>query len=170
MKELHWLPARTRISFKVLGYVYKSLNGLAPNYLRVLLSPRIRNPRLRQLHDELQLHTPVAAKVVGRQPFGTLMSGGSIHVLSGRWVVGWFLGWWTRLAGYFQVGCKTHWFPSTDFQISGLQEDPDGRGAGPGQQRYRRNRRQHAQPDQATRSYTESEGGKGKRSGTEVLR
>ncbi len=68
-KELHWLPVHARISFKVLVYVYKSLNGLAPDYLSSLLTLQSRNPRLRQLHDDLQLATPVASRVVGRQAF-----------------------------------------------------------------------------------------------------
>ncbi len=35
---LHWLPIEYRIQFKVLLFVYKSLTGLAPNYLSDLLS------------------------------------------------------------------------------------------------------------------------------------
>ena len=67
--ELHWLPVESRISFKILVYVYKAVNGLAPGYIQELLTPRTRNSRLRQLHDELQLATPIAAKVVGHQAF-----------------------------------------------------------------------------------------------------
>ena len=33
LKELHWLPVRERILYKTLLYVYKCLNGQAPNYL-----------------------------------------------------------------------------------------------------------------------------------------
>ena len=51
--ELHWLPVRAHVSFKVLVYVYKTMNNLAPVYLSDLLTPYIRHPRLRQLHDEL---------------------------------------------------------------------------------------------------------------------
>ena len=36
LKELHWLPIKERITFKVLLIVYKSLNDLSPNYLRCL--------------------------------------------------------------------------------------------------------------------------------------
>ncbi len=35
---LHWLPVQYRIQFKILLFVYKSLTGLAPNYLSDLLS------------------------------------------------------------------------------------------------------------------------------------
>ena len=38
-KELHWLPVRERITFKILVYVYKCLNGTAPSYLSSCLSP-----------------------------------------------------------------------------------------------------------------------------------
>ena len=32
--KLHWLPVKQRIEFKMLLLVFKSLNGLAPRYLR----------------------------------------------------------------------------------------------------------------------------------------
>ncbi len=40
LKELHWLPVRERITFKILVYVYKCLNGTAPDYLSSCLSPQ----------------------------------------------------------------------------------------------------------------------------------
>ena len=33
LKSLHWLPVSYRIDFKVLLLVYKSLNGLGPEYI-----------------------------------------------------------------------------------------------------------------------------------------
>jgi len=33
LRELHWLPVRQRIAFKLLLYVYKAINNLAPSYL-----------------------------------------------------------------------------------------------------------------------------------------
>ena len=33
LKELHWLPVRFRTKYKVLLQVFKSLNGMAPQYL-----------------------------------------------------------------------------------------------------------------------------------------
>ena len=38
LKELHWLPVKERIKFKVLLIVYKSLNNLSPRYLQGLFS------------------------------------------------------------------------------------------------------------------------------------
>ena len=36
--ELHWLPVRRRISFKILLFVFKAIHGIAPTYLRELVS------------------------------------------------------------------------------------------------------------------------------------
>ena len=36
--ELHWLPIRAKIQHKVLSLTYKSLNGMAPQYLQDLIT------------------------------------------------------------------------------------------------------------------------------------
>uniref|UniRef100_M3XHA5 Alkylated DNA repair protein AlkB homologue 8 N-terminal domain-containing protein n=1 Tax=Latimeria chalumnae TaxID=7897 RepID=M3XHA5_LATCH len=41
LRELHWLPIRWRIVFKILVLVYKALNGLGPAYLRDFLTPYV---------------------------------------------------------------------------------------------------------------------------------
>ena len=38
LAELHWLPLRSRIKFKILTIVYKCLRGDAPEYLMNLLT------------------------------------------------------------------------------------------------------------------------------------
>ena len=38
--ELHWLPLKFRITFKLLLLTYKSVNGQAPPYLAQLLKPK----------------------------------------------------------------------------------------------------------------------------------
>ena len=38
LSELHWLPVRQRIDFKILVLTYKCMYGLAPDYLSELLS------------------------------------------------------------------------------------------------------------------------------------
>ena len=38
MRDLHWLPIRARINSKVLLLTFKALHGLAPQYLRSLIS------------------------------------------------------------------------------------------------------------------------------------
>ena len=37
--DLHWLPVKQEIDFKILLLTYKALNGLAPAYMRELLIP-----------------------------------------------------------------------------------------------------------------------------------
>ena len=34
LKDLHWLPIRQRIKFKLLLLVFKSINGMAPEYMK----------------------------------------------------------------------------------------------------------------------------------------
>ena len=38
LKNLHWLPVRSRITFKILLLTYKILNGHSPSYLTSLIS------------------------------------------------------------------------------------------------------------------------------------
>ena len=45
--ELHWLPVEQRITFKILLFVFKSLNGLAPFYLSDLISTYVPSRSLR---------------------------------------------------------------------------------------------------------------------------
>ncbi len=39
LASLHWLPVHFRINFKILVFVFKSLNGVAPKYLSALIKP-----------------------------------------------------------------------------------------------------------------------------------
>ena len=57
--ELHWLPVRQRISFKILLFVFKAIHGFALTYLRELVSiKRSGNYNLRFSSDGLLLATP----------------------------------------------------------------------------------------------------------------
>ena len=38
LRELHWLPVKERVKFKVLTYIYKAREGITPSYLSDLLS------------------------------------------------------------------------------------------------------------------------------------
>ena len=38
MHDLHWLPVRACINFKVLLLMFKALHGLAPQYLQSIIS------------------------------------------------------------------------------------------------------------------------------------
>ena len=40
LKQLHWLPVRFRILFKIAVTTFKCLNGSAPSYLSDLVQPR----------------------------------------------------------------------------------------------------------------------------------
>lgn len=57
LASLHWLPVQHRIHFKILLFVYKTLNDLAPSYLSELLSYQQSSRSLRS-SDKLFLHIP----------------------------------------------------------------------------------------------------------------
>ena len=38
--DLHWLPVKFRIEFKILLIVFKIFKGLAPSYLSFLITPK----------------------------------------------------------------------------------------------------------------------------------
>lgn len=50
LHSLHWLPVEFRIEFKVLMFVFKAINGLAPSYLSDLLTVRDPVRALRSSH------------------------------------------------------------------------------------------------------------------------
>lgn len=47
LKQLHWLPVRQRISFKILVYVYQCVNRMAPVYLQDLIQDYVPSRSLR---------------------------------------------------------------------------------------------------------------------------
>ena len=51
--DLHWLPVKQRIDFKILLLTYKALNGLAPAYIRELLTPYTPTRTLRSMDNNL---------------------------------------------------------------------------------------------------------------------
>uniref|UniRef100_A0A3Q3JTY3 Reverse transcriptase domain-containing protein n=1 Tax=Monopterus albus TaxID=43700 RepID=A0A3Q3JTY3_MONAL len=61
LASLHWLPVHFRVRFKILLFVYKSLNGLAPSYLVELLHPYNPSRCLRSA-DQLLLEAPRARR------------------------------------------------------------------------------------------------------------
>ena len=60
LTELHWLPIRQRIEFKMLMIVYKALNGQAPSYIIELLNfkSQTHGHDLRSTQDTLALQIP----------------------------------------------------------------------------------------------------------------
>ena len=53
LRELHWLPVESRIIFKILLLVYKSLNNLAPAYINSLLKNYKPSRNLRSVDQGL---------------------------------------------------------------------------------------------------------------------
>ena len=68
-KELHWLPVRQQISFKVLVLTYQALYGTAPQYMTDLLS-RYQPTRSLRSSDALLLTAPQSRLAsFGDRPF-----------------------------------------------------------------------------------------------------
>ena len=57
--NLHWLPARYRIDFKILILVYKCLCGNAPEYLRDMIKPKCIRRYSLMSSSEVFLETPI---------------------------------------------------------------------------------------------------------------
>ena len=71
LAQLHWLPLRQRIEYKVLLYTYKALNGLAPINLAGLIECYIP-PRTLRSADQNLLRVPATRlKNYGMQAFAT---------------------------------------------------------------------------------------------------
>ena len=67
--ELHWLPVRQRIIFKISMYTFKVLHGAAPAYLTELISPYVPRRALRSA-DQLLLEQPThKLKLTGLRAF-----------------------------------------------------------------------------------------------------
>ena len=58
MKELHWLPVKERIQFKILLLTFKALNAMAPAYLCELVVPYAPERSLRS-EDKMLLDVPM---------------------------------------------------------------------------------------------------------------
>ena len=70
LKTLHWLPIDNRIKYKILTYVYKTLNGLSPNYLSDCISIRVPSRTgLRSSQDKTCLEIPRCKKQIGDRSF-----------------------------------------------------------------------------------------------------
>jgi len=68
LRSLHWLPVRFRIDFKVLLLVYKSFNGLGPQYIADMLTEYKPNRSLRSL-GSYQLEIPRVHSKHGESAF-----------------------------------------------------------------------------------------------------
>ncbi|XDV16949.1 hypothetical protein PO909_016432 [Leuciscus waleckii] len=68
LRSLHWLPVRFRIRVKVLLLVYKSFNGLGPQYIADMLTEYKPNRSLRSL-GSYQLEIPRVHSKHGKSAF-----------------------------------------------------------------------------------------------------
>ena len=70
LKNLHWLPIKQRIKYKTLLLVFKSLNNLAPPYLRNKLVLKSENC-LRSSNQKLLIIPTKTLKYYGDRSFST---------------------------------------------------------------------------------------------------
>ncbi len=71
LMSLHWLPVKYRIDFKIVLFVYKALNNLAPQYLTDLLLPYTPSRTLRSCDLGLLIVPRVKLKNCGDRAFAT---------------------------------------------------------------------------------------------------
>ena len=69
LKELHWLPVKQRIDFKVACLVFKCVTGEAPSYLSCLVTPYVSNRELRSVDQNLLTQPRVSLKSYGERCF-----------------------------------------------------------------------------------------------------
>ena len=72
LEDLHWLPVKQRIAFKMLTIIYKCLHAQAPSYLIQLLNanvPASHRHRLRSSSDLTRLSIPRSKKKAGDNSF-----------------------------------------------------------------------------------------------------
>ena len=68
-KSLHWLPVKSRISYKVLLYTFKGLHGLAPDYIADMLVPYLPGRALHSANSNKLCVPKVKTKSFGERNF-----------------------------------------------------------------------------------------------------
>ena len=64
LRQLHWLPIRKRILFKMLLLTFKAIHGLAPQYITDMLSSHTSKRHLRSsTHEAPLLHRPLLKEI-----------------------------------------------------------------------------------------------------------
>ena len=63
LKSLHWLPVHRRIEYKMLLLTFKTLHGLAPCYMRELLTQKANSARNLRSNDMNLLLVPKSRTV-----------------------------------------------------------------------------------------------------------
>ena len=69
--ELHWLPVKFRINFKLLLITFKALYGMAPNYIVDLLNIKKKGNYSLRSNDSIMLEYPKekSLRSFGDRPF-----------------------------------------------------------------------------------------------------
>ena len=73
LRELHWLPVRKRIDYKLLLITYKCLNGIGPSYLSELLYPYVPKMNLRSSTQGLLCVPNTRLKSFGDRGFSAVV-------------------------------------------------------------------------------------------------
>ena len=104
LSNLHWLPVKLRINFKILVLVYKSLHGLAPRYLADLLQPYTPVRSLRSADQHILQPGKARLRTYGERAFEyagpKLWNNLPLHIKTAKSV------------GEFKRMLKTHFFKS----------------------------------------------------------
>ncbi len=86
-RSLKWLPVQFRIKYKLLLFVFKSLNGLAPKYLEALVSRYSSLRPLRSSHQFLLVVPRTRCKLKGDRAFSVatpLWNALPMHIISAQ--------------------------------------------------------------------------------------
>ena len=67
LKDLHWLPIKYRIQYKVLLITFKALNGTAPHYISELICSYTPSRCLRSSSQNLLTVPPARTKTLGER-------------------------------------------------------------------------------------------------------
>ena len=83
LQELHWLPVKSRISFKILLLTFQCLHNMAPSYLQELLKKYTPARNLRSSQKNLLECPSLSTRFYGNVSFllGGLSSGTLFHFI-----------------------------------------------------------------------------------------
>ena len=69
LRDLHWLPIKYRIQYKVLLITFKAVNGAAPHYISELICSYTPSRCLRSSSQNLLTVPPARTKTFGERAF-----------------------------------------------------------------------------------------------------
>ena len=117
LRRLHWLPVSYRINFKIILLTYKALHGLAPRYMRDMLTHRLNTRTLRSSSQQLLYVPRWRLKSFGRRSFAVagpvlwnqlplhIKSAPNINIFKNR------LKTYVFNCLYVSTSATEHWFP-----------------------------------------------------------